>query len=112
MKLIVRDVPSKFRDTLWLTGWLCLFGSCLLSWALHANAADVSAERLLQADQDNSNWMLHGRTYSEQRYSPLEQINRDNLGRLGLAWSYDMRTPRLTASQQALITVLRATSGS
>lgn len=94
MKLIVRNVPSKFRDTLWLTGWLCLFGSCLLSWALHANAADVSAERLLQADQDNSNWMLHGRTYSEQRYSPLEQINRDNLGRLGLAWSYDMRTPR------------------
>ena len=38
--------------------------------------------------------MTHGRTYSEQRYSPLTQINVDNVAELGLAWSYDLNTKR------------------
>jgi glucose dehydrogenase len=29
-----------------------------------------------------------GRTYSEQRFSPLNQIDEHNVGRLGLAWYY------------------------
>ena len=35
-------------------------------------------------------WMSYGRDYSEQRYSPLKQINADNAGRLGLAWFADL----------------------
>ena len=38
--------------------------------------------------------MSHGRTYSEQRYSPLAQVNAENVGKLGLAWSYDLKTER------------------
>ena len=33
------------------------------------------------------NWLLHGRDRGEQRYSPLDQINRGNVSQLGLAWS-------------------------
>ena len=36
----------------------------------------------------------HGRTYDEQRFSPLKQINADNVGTLGLAWSLDLDTNR------------------
>jgi PQQ-dependent dehydrogenase (methanol/ethanol family) len=38
--------------------------------------------------------MTHGRTYSEQRYSPLTQIQVDSVAKLGLAWSYDLNTER------------------
>ncbi|MHB1207779.1 MAG: outer membrane protein assembly factor BamB family protein, partial [Rhodospirillaceae bacterium] len=38
--------------------------------------------------------MSHGRTYSEQRFSPLTQIDTTNVGKLGLAWTYEMREGR------------------
>jgi quinohemoprotein ethanol dehydrogenase len=57
-------------------------------------AAAVNAQRLQQADEEPGNWMSYGRTYSEQRFSPLAQINADNVAALGLAWSYDLETER------------------
>ncbi len=38
--------------------------------------------------------MSVGRTYSEQRYSPLKQIDENNVNKLGLAWYYDLNTQR------------------
>ena len=38
---------------------------------------------------DPGEWSLHGRTYDEQRYSPINQIHTDNIDQLALAWSYD-----------------------
>lgn len=35
-------------------------------------------------------WTMYGGSYSEQRYSPLKQINADNVSQLGLAWYADM----------------------
>ena len=49
--------------------------------------AAVDDARLRAADSDTANWMSHGRTYSEQRFSPLAQIDDGNVARLGLAWS-------------------------
>ncbi|MGB6496802.1 MAG: hypothetical protein WBF09_07395, partial [Candidatus Acidiferrum sp.] len=48
--------------------------------------ADVDESRMLHADDEPGNWMSNGRTYSEQRFSPLKQINDQNVGQLGLAW--------------------------
>ncbi|MGI9292698.1 MAG: PQQ-dependent dehydrogenase, methanol/ethanol family, partial [Pseudomonadales bacterium] len=42
----------------------------------------------------NVDWTLHGNDAGEQRFSPLAQINRDNIGKLGLTWSFDMYTRR------------------
>ena len=42
------------------------------------SAANVDAARLVGADQDAANWMSYGRTYSEQRFSPLAKITSDN----------------------------------
>jgi alcohol dehydrogenase (cytochrome c)/quinohemoprotein ethanol dehydrogenase len=57
-------------------------------------AASVDAERLLNADSEPGQWMSHGRTYGEQRFSPLEAINASNVSRLGLAWYSDLDTNR------------------
>ena len=55
-------------------------------------AANVDGARIANADSEPGSWMSHGRTYSEQRYSPLAQINEDNVGQLGLAWFADLDT--------------------
>ena len=56
--------------------------------------AAVTEARLAAADNEPGNWMSHGRTYSEERYSQLDEINTENVGQLGLAWTYEMRVPR------------------
>jgi alcohol dehydrogenase (cytochrome c)/quinohemoprotein ethanol dehydrogenase len=54
----------------------------------------VDGTRIINADQEPGNWMSHGRTYSEQRFSPLKQINDQNVGQLALAWYMDLDTRR------------------
>jgi quinohemoprotein ethanol dehydrogenase len=56
--------------------------------------ANVDEQRLLHADQEPGNWMSYGRTYNEQRFSPLKQINNQNVGQLGLAWYVDLDVQR------------------
>lgn len=57
-------------------------------------AAQVDDERLLAAADDGANWLSYGRTYDEQRFSPLTAINDGNVGQLGLVWSSDLDTAR------------------
>jgi len=52
-------------------------------------AAQVDAARLTAAAKDGANWMSTGRTYDEQRHSPLDKINAGNVKQLGLAWHHD-----------------------
>jgi quinohemoprotein ethanol dehydrogenase len=59
-----------------------------------ASAARVDAARLGHADEEPGNWMSYGRTYSEQRFSPLKQINDQDVGQLALAWYADVDTHR------------------
>lgn len=40
---------------------------------------NVSDQQMKNARRDRDDWLLHGRTYSNQRYSPLRQINADNV---------------------------------
>jgi quinohemoprotein ethanol dehydrogenase len=54
----------------------------------------LNEARLLRADREPGNWMLHGRTYNEQRFSPLKLVNDKNVGQLGLTWFYDLDTRR------------------
>jgi quinohemoprotein ethanol dehydrogenase len=56
--------------------------------------ADVNESRIMNADREPGNWMTQGRTYDEQRFSPLNQINDQNVSQLGLAWFYDLDTNR------------------
>src|SRR5215471_9369537 len=52
-----------------------------------AFAADVTPERLLNADKEPQNWLMNHRTYDGQRYSPLARISRDNVRNLKLAYA-------------------------
>jgi PQQ-dependent dehydrogenase (methanol/ethanol family) len=56
--------------------------------------AEVNATRIINADAEPGNWMTHGRTYNEQRFSPLKQIDDQNVSQLRLAWYYELDTHR------------------
>ena len=72
---------------------------------------EVDDTRLASADQDREDWLTNGRTYREQRHSPLRQIDEESIPRLGLAWFADMGTIRgLEATPIVVDGVLFATS--
>lgn len=62
--------------------------------AAKPGADNVDAARIAAADREPGNWLTHGRTYSEQRFSPLQQINAETIGDLGLAFSYELKSDR------------------
>lgn len=64
-------------------------------WSESPIARDVSEVddlRLRAASRDSANWLMYGRTYEEQRYSPLAQIREETIDRLGLLWSRELGT--------------------
>src|SRR6266436_2403 len=63
------------------------------AWAAEA-PVKVDAARMNNAERDAGNWLSYGRTYSEQRFSPLTRITSDNARQLGLAWFADLDTNR------------------
>jgi alcohol dehydrogenase (cytochrome c)/quinohemoprotein ethanol dehydrogenase len=76
---------------------LCLnlgLGLALAACANNGSEGGVDTARLLAANETPSEWLAVGRTYDEQRYSPLDLINRDNVSDLGLAWYADLDTAR------------------
>ena len=50
----------------------------------------IDDSRLVNADKTPGDWLSYGRNYAEDRYSTLEQINKDNIKNLGLAWSLNI----------------------
>ena len=50
--------------------------------------AQVTYDRLLHADREPQNWLTYSGGYASQRYSPLTQINRDNVKNLQMKWVY------------------------
>ena len=64
---------------------VALLASIIL--AAPAPAAEVTSERLVNADKEPGNWLMNHRTYSGQRFSPLARINKNNVKNLRLAYA-------------------------
>lgn len=76
-----------------------------------AESTVVDDTRLLNAGNDTDNWLTHGRTYSEQRFSPLAEINHENVGKLKLAWHLDLPSKRGLEATPLIIDGRMFTSG-
>jgi len=57
-------------------------------------ASAIDSDALLNADKTQGNWLTYGKNYEENRYSELDQIDKDNLDQLGLAWALELGTKR------------------
>ena len=59
--------------------------------------AGVTYERILNAREEPQNWLTYYGAYNGQRYSPLDQINTENVKRLLPAWVFQAGTTGLIA---------------
>jgi len=73
---------------------------------------EIDDERLVSADRDTANWLTYGRTYDEQRFSPLSQISERNVSRLGLVWSRELGTTRGLEATPLVVDGVIYTTGS
>lgn len=55
-----------------------------------SKAGNVTEARVVSEAADGTNWLVNGRNFEEQHFSPLKQINDQNVQGLGLAWYLDI----------------------
>ncbi len=100
--------PASHR--LLLATLLTLLNVGLTSAAATPLAA-VNSQRLINADKEPGNWMSTGRTYSEQRFSPLNQITDKNIDQLGLAWQFKYDLDRVVEATPIVVDGVLYTTG-
>jgi quinohemoprotein ethanol dehydrogenase len=72
--------------------FLPLVGLALTTWiafGLQSNKR-IDENALKNAGKTGEDWLTYGLNYAETRYSPLKQIDTTNVGRLGLAWTFEI----------------------
>jgi alcohol dehydrogenase (cytochrome c) len=58
-----------------------------------APKVQVSNERLVASGRDKDNWLMYGHDYANLRFSPLEEINQNNVENLVPVWSFQTGVP-------------------
>jgi alcohol dehydrogenase (cytochrome c) len=69
-----------------------LSAAAALGFAMQAGAADITWDRLLNADKDPNNWLMYHGSYKGWHYSALDQINKSNVKNLKVAWIHSPST--------------------
>ena len=72
----------RFGKMLMFIAYTTLGAAVALPGVVSAN------DEVMALSQDANNWAMWGRTYDGQRYSPLDQINRENVRGLQVAWTF------------------------
>ena len=65
---------------------------CIALGVASCGKPGVDARRIEAAAAGD--WLTYGRTYDEQRFSPLDQVNKETVSRLGVAWWTEFDTDR------------------
>src|SRR5690606_26039052 len=86
-------VLSKFSGSLRATTVFTVLGGALvLGLTLPTMAADVTQERLNNADSEPQNWLTTFQNYQAHRYSRLDEINTENVSGLKVAFTLPITT--------------------
>ncbi len=90
------ELPHRFAVSL-----LALFGALAMPMSASAqnpeqNSAQSSnpSRDLLQLEKDPNQWVMAPHDYANTRFSPLDQINTNNVGHLQLAWTFSVGADR------------------
>ena len=67
---------------------LCAVASAGSAISVAAQQSFVPVTPAIQENPDPSDWLHISRTYNAHRYSPLNQINASNVGKLQVAWMF------------------------
>ena len=78
----------------------------LLAGLATTGYAEVGFKRLVNAAEEPQNWLTYSGSYRSERYSPLSQINRDNVTYLKVIWSYQRHPPTICGAGRVQTTPL------
>ncbi len=76
--------------TLKVAAFIAALGSTVVWIAQGQQPRTVDDTALLNAGRTGEEWISYNVNWSEQRYSPLNEINAQNVNRMGLAWYSDI----------------------
>jgi alcohol dehydrogenase (cytochrome c)/methanol dehydrogenase (cytochrome c) subunit 1 len=83
---------------------VALWGGVMLGAGLIASAGVATAnDGVIQAAADPSAWAVNGRNYDNTRFSPLTQITTENVGKLRLAYAFQLGSLRSNESSPLVI---------
>ncbi|HYY73129.1 MAG TPA: PQQ-dependent dehydrogenase, methanol/ethanol family, partial [Candidatus Bathyarchaeia archaeon] len=63
-----------------------------------ATFAQVPFERIINADKEPGNWLTYSRNLQGHRFSPLNEINAQNISRLKVKWAFQFPDQRTEVS--------------
>jgi len=63
-----------------------------LALSLALTTAPARADDLVALSKDPKQWVMPARDYASTRFSPLDQINASNVGKLQAAWMFSVGT--------------------
>ena len=64
---------------------------------------NVPYERILHAQSEPQSWLTYSGSYFSEQYSPLKQINRQNVSNLKIAWMYQPSHPVANLESSPLV---------
>ena len=73
-----------------ISRYAALAATCVFVLNTALAVAEDSSTARYRDSSPGSDWPGYGRTYGEGHYSPLDEIDTGNVGRLGLAWSLEL----------------------
>lgn len=81
--------------SLWVTmGLVVTIAFNISSAQSQSTGASIDTQAIIDNEKSTSEWLSYGLDYAETRHSKLASINTDNVGDLGLAWSYGLESRR------------------
>src|SRR5690606_18210772 len=76
-----------------------------------AKIGHVTERRLMNADSEPGSWFTGGRDYKQSYYSPLDDIDKENVGRMGFAWHFDIDFETAFQATPVVVDGMMFTSG-
>src|SRR5271168_1367475 len=89
MTMSKSEIERKAMQTrhAFLRSLLLASGAIFAAFGTTTFAAEVTPQRLVNADKEPQNWLMNHRSYDGQRFSPLDKINKSNVKGLKLAYA-------------------------
>lgn len=69
-----------------------LSAAAAFGFAAQVGAADITWDRLQNADKDPNNWLMYHGSFKGWHYSALDQINKNNIKNLKVSWIHSPST--------------------
>ena len=75
----------------------------IITAAAATKSGDVTESRVIAEASTGSDWLVGGRSFDEQHFSPLKQITDQNISTLGLAWAADIPSAMGLATEPIVV---------